>query len=142
MAHAPVGMHCILELHGCRTELLDNETFLRRALTEASRHGMSTLLKLGSHKFDPQGVTAFALLAESHLSIHTWPESGYAAVDAFTCGDTANPRKACEYLVEALEATAHSLTVLPRGGEPAEYSASYAPAGEEREEVGLCQAQN
>lgn len=141
MAHAPVGTHCILEVYGCRPDLLDNEAFLRGALSEASRHGMSTLLKLNSHKFVPQGVTAFALLAESHLSIHTWPESGYAAIDAFTCGDTADPRKACEYLVEVLEATSHSLTVLPRGGEPT-YGPSYSPVQHDREEVGLCQARN
>ena len=48
------------------------------------------------HRFEPQGVTGLALLAESHISIHTWPESGYAAVDVFTCGDHTMPENACQ----------------------------------------------
>jgi S-adenosylmethionine decarboxylase len=69
----------------------------------------ATLLQLISHRFDPQGVTGLALLAESHLSIHTWPESGYAAVDVFTCGDHTMPELACNELVQALEAGRYSL---------------------------------
>ena len=74
-----------------------------------------TLLKLSSHQFHPQGVTAVGLLAESHLSIHTWPEHGYAAVDVFTCGEEARPQQACDYLVKRFAARRHSLVVLPRG---------------------------
>jgi S-adenosylmethionine decarboxylase len=70
-----------------------------------------------SHKFHPQGVTALGLLSESHISIHTWPEHGYAAADVFTCGDRANPQRACNYLLKAFEATRHSLTKLVRGPE-------------------------
>ena len=78
MTHPPVGSHCILELRGCATDRLNDEAFIRDALEQASEEGMSTLLKVDSVKFDPQGVTAFAILAESHISIHTWPELGYA----------------------------------------------------------------
>jgi S-adenosylmethionine decarboxylase len=83
-------------------------------MKEASRQGMATLLNLISHKFHPQGVTALALLAESHISIHTWPENGYAAVDVFTCGQ-GDPRRACEFLVKQFQAQNHSLRILPRG---------------------------
>ena len=110
-----VGMHCILELKGCPAHLLDDEQHILSSMARASETAMSTLLNLSSHKFEPQGVTALALLAESHISIHTWPESGYAAVDIFTCGQTARPRLACEYLIEQLQAQDHTLTVLPRG---------------------------
>ena len=67
-----------------------------------------------SNKFEPQGVTAIALLAESHISIHTWPESYYSAVDIFTCGQNMLPELASQYLIEALKAEEHSLRVIER----------------------------
>ena len=62
-----------------------------------------------THQFQPQGVTGLALLAESHISIHTWPESGYAAVDVFTCGDHTMPEQACAILCSELQAKRHAL---------------------------------
>lgn len=115
MTVLPIGTHCVLELHGCSSNLLNDENFIRDALTKASRVGLSTLLDLTSHKFHPQGVTALALLAESHISMHTWPELGYAAVDVFTCGQTAQPQRACAFLVRQFNARNYSLKVLPRG---------------------------
>ena len=85
-----VGKHCILELYDCDPSKLDDEDFLRSAITQAAERAGATLLNLITHQFEPQGVTGLALLAESHISIHTWPESGYAAVnfspwEAHTC---------------------------------------------------------
>ena len=141
MNHAPIGKHCILEIHGCPSHLLDDESFIREALAEASRQGMSTLLNLTSHKFHPQGCTALALLAESHISIHTWPEAGYAAVDVFTCGETSQPEMACAYLVEQFKATGYQLKSLPRGaaaGIPMHHTHRHEEA--EAVEAGLCEA--
>lgn len=115
MTVTPVGTHCILELHGCSSDLLNDVLFVRDSIEQASAQSLSTLLELTSHQFYPQGVTAVGLLAESHLSIHTWPEHGYAAVDIFTCGEDAKPQRACQYLIEHFGARKHSLTVLPRG---------------------------
>ncbi len=115
MTVAPVGTHCVLEMCSCPVERLNDEAFVRDTIEQAVKEGLSTLLKLNSHKFDPQGVTAFAILAESHISIHTWPENGYAAVDIFTCGDTAKPQQACEYLIKAFASESYSLRELPRG---------------------------
>lgn len=115
-AEAPVGVHCILEMYQCAPALLNDAEFVEEAIETAARHANSTLLKFQAHKFEPQGVTAIALLAESHLSIHTWPERGYAAVDIFTCGQHTDPQGACLYMVEAFEAGEHILSVLPRGG--------------------------
>ena len=115
MSVTPVGMHCILELHGCPPDLLNDVMFVRDAIEHASTQSLSTLLKLTSHQFYPQGVTAVGLLAESHVSIHTWPEHGYAAVDIFTCGEDAEPQRACQYLTERFAARKHSLVILPRG---------------------------
>jgi len=108
-SNAPVGKHCILELYGCSAAKLNDEAFLRNTITQAVHLAGATLLQLISHRFDPQGVTGLALLAESHLSIHTWPESGYAAVDVFTCGDHTMPERACQELVQALHADHYSL---------------------------------
>ena len=71
-----VGKHCILELYNCDPAKLDDEAFLRTAITSAAKRAGATLLNLITHRFEPQGVTGLALLAESHISIHTWPESG------------------------------------------------------------------
>ena len=111
---SPVGKHCILELYGCDPAKLDDEAFLRSLITMAVQRAGATLLDLITHHFEPQGVTGLALLAESHLSIHTWPESGYAAVDVFTCGDHTMPEQACQILCRDLEATNHSLRSFRR----------------------------
>jgi S-adenosylmethionine decarboxylase len=109
-----VGKHCILELYGCDMAKLDDEAFLRDTITNAAKRAGATLLHLITHRFDPQGVTGLALLAESHISIHTWPESGYAAVDVFTCGDHTMPERACQVLMTELEAADHKLTSFRR----------------------------
>ena len=113
-ASAPVGKHCILELYHCNPAKLDDEAVLRSIISTAVQRAGATLLHLITHHFEPQGVTGLALLAESHLSIHTWPESGYAAVDVFTCGDHTMPERACMVLREELEAAEHSLRSFRR----------------------------
>ncbi|MFM7634024.1 MAG: adenosylmethionine decarboxylase, partial [Cyanobacteriota bacterium] len=87
---------------------------LRDTITDAAKRAGATLLNLITHRFEPQGVTGLALLAESHISIHTWPESGYAAVDVFTCGDHTMPERACQVLAEELAATRQKLTSFRR----------------------------
>ena len=97
--------HILFTLRGCPFGLLDDEAHIRNVLANAATLSESTLLGIQSHKFQPQGVTAVALLAESHISIHTWPEKGMAVCDVFTCGDTATPEVGVEYMKEQLKAT-------------------------------------
>ena len=106
--------HLLLELYGCDYEKLNDESFLRCTLNRAAKLANASVLNLISNKFEPQGVTAIALLAESHLSIHTWPESHYAAIDIFTCGQNMNPDIASKYLIKALMAQEHMLRVINR----------------------------
>ena len=87
---------------------------MRCTLNRAAKLANATVLNLISNKFEPQGVTAIALLAESHISIHTWPESNYSAVDIFTCGQNMLPELASQYLIEALKAEEHFLRVILR----------------------------
>jgi len=106
--------HFLLELYRCNYEKLNDESFLRCSLNHAAKLANATVLNLMSNKFEPQGVTAIALLAESHLSIHTWPEAKYSAVDIFTCGQNMKPDISCKYLIEALMAEEHLLRVINR----------------------------
>jgi S-adenosylmethionine decarboxylase len=109
-----VGVHCVLELYDCSPEHLNDRPLIAQALREAAKLAESTLLGEVNHQFTPQGVTALALLAESHISIHTWPENGYAAVDVFTCGEHTKPEAACQYLAKVLQAGHHVLLKFPR----------------------------
>ena len=106
--------HLLLDLYRCDYEKLNDESFLRCTLNRAAKLAKATVLNLISNKFEPQGVTVIALLAESHISIHTWPESNYSAVDIFTCGQNMLPEIASQYLIQVLEAEEHSLRVIER----------------------------
>ena len=106
--------HLLLELYQCDYEKLNDESFLRCSLNRAAKFAKATVLNLISYKFEPQGVTAIAVLAESHISIHTWPESNYSAIDIFTCGQNMEPELASQYLIDALKAEEHSLRVISR----------------------------
>ncbi len=93
-----IGRHCILELYQCDKAKINDESFIRTTITSSAKAAGATLINLVTHSFNPQGVTGLALLAESHISIHTWPEIGYAAIDVFTCGEHTMPEKACQLL--------------------------------------------
>jgi S-adenosylmethionine decarboxylase len=90
--------HILFTLKGCKSDDLNDEGFVRDILYQSAKKCNSTLIALHSHKFSPQGVTAIALLAESHISIHTWPENGTAICDIFTCGDHTRPEDGVEYM--------------------------------------------
>jgi len=106
--------HLLLELYRCDYDKLNDESFMRCTLNRAAKLAKATVLNLISNKFEPQGVTAIALLAESHISIHTWPESKYSAVDIFTCGQNMLPELASQFLIDSLKAKEHSLRVIER----------------------------
>jgi S-adenosylmethionine decarboxylase len=98
------GKHCVQELYKADSSLLNDEAFVRESLVEAAHVANATLLDVRTHLFEPQGVTGFVLLAESHISIHTWPELGYAAIDVYTCGTSTKPEAACNYLYSVFNA--------------------------------------
>lgn len=117
MSELPItlGHHWIVDLHGCPNGLLDDHDLVRDRLKETTERFGLTLLNIVSNKFEPQGVTAVGLLAESHMSIHTWPEHGYAAVDIFTCGSDQNLKAACEFIADSLQAKESTVLHLSRG---------------------------
>jgi len=111
----PTGWHYLLELFECSAEKIDNLDFVVLRMREAAALAKTTVVDVISHRFQPNGVTAIALLKESHLSIHCWPESRYAAVDLFSCGENGTPQTACDFLIEQFESRKHRLQIIKRG---------------------------
>ena len=97
--------HILFDFKKCSSDILDNELYIKFSLEGAAEVAGCKILKVETRKFEPQGVTGYALLAESHMSIHTWPEKGIAKCDIFTCNDKCTPQKAIEYMKEAFKAT-------------------------------------
>lgn len=107
------GTHLIIDLVGASR--LDDLPHVRETLREAVDVSGATLLHMHLHHFSPNGgVSGVAVLAESHISIHTWPERGYAALDVFMCGD-AKPHKAIAVLRRGFRPEAIQLNDLKRG---------------------------
>ncbi|WP_240705274.1 adenosylmethionine decarboxylase [Pacificoceanicola onchidii] len=106
------GKHLIVDVVGGAG--LDDETRVRGALREAALACGATILHLHTHRFSPQGITGVAVLAESHITVHTWPEVAYAAFDIFMCGD-AQPDRALPVLAAAFETDDVRVRSLRRG---------------------------
>ncbi len=110
-----LGRHLLLELKDCNEEVLNDLDFLKDCLNEAAICCGASVVGQSFYRFSPYGVSGVVNIAESHISIHTWPEYGYAAVDVFTCGDTVDPEKAARLITERLEAKDRSVIELRRG---------------------------
>jgi S-adenosylmethionine decarboxylase len=125
--HQFSGVHVLGEIYGVKPELLDNLELLENAIKAGIEQSGATLCGLQSKQFEPYGVTILALLSESHASIHTYPDQEALFFDAFTCGDTCDPRRICEALVEALDPADTHIKVVRRGHDelsaPHEHSA-------------------
>jgi len=109
-----LGRHWLAEYHGCALDLLDDEPRMQALLERAARAAGATVVASVFHRFAPQGVSGVVVIEESHLSVHTWPETGYAAVDFYTCGDCL-PNRAHEVLREGLGADASEVLAVERG---------------------------
>ena len=110
-----LGRHLLLELRECNQAVLDDIKYLENALVSAAKEAGATVLDKSFHQFAPQGVSGVVLIAESHLSLHTWPEHAYAAVDIFTCGTTVKIEVAAEALIRQLGSRDPSLLEVKRG---------------------------
>ena len=108
-----MGCHYILDISDADSTILNDEEYLKDVLESAAIVSGCTVLQTISHKFSPQGVTAITMLAESHISIHTWPEKGEAAVDVFTCG-SADCYYAGDFIVAAINGRVHESNYMER----------------------------
>lgn len=111
-----LGRHAICEFWGATH--LNSATRVEQALRDAAVAGQVTLIDVFVHQFSPQGISGIAVIAESHLSIHTWPEHGYLAADLFTCGDQADVDAIIGVIREAFEAERVDTQFLIRGISP------------------------
>lgn len=110
-----LGRHLLLELRDCNKAVLDDLRYLENALVSAAEEAGATVLGKSFHQFAPQGVSGVVLIAESHLSLHTWPEHAYAAVDIFTCGTTVKIEVAADALIRQLGSRDPSALEVKRG---------------------------
>eukprot|EP00455_Lapot_gusevi_P055374 TRINITY_DN89_c0_g1_i4.p2 TRINITY_DN89_c0_g1~~TRINITY_DN89_c0_g1_i4.p2 ORF type:complete len:505 (+),score=175.92 TRINITY_DN89_c0_g1_i4:79-1593(+) len=113
-----VGKHWIVEFEGCDGGVLNDEQKMLKIVRDAVNYANASLVTMISKEFDHLGVTILALLSESHIGIHTWPQYGYAATDVFTCGHIAQPQKAVEWMSREFRAneSATRYVYLSRGG--------------------------
>ncbi len=110
-----LGRHLLLELRECNVAVLDDLVYLENALVSAAIESGATVIDKSFHQFAPQGVSGVVLIAESHLSLHTWPEHAYAAVDIFTCGTTVKIEVAADALIRRLGSKDPSVLEVKRG---------------------------
>jgi S-adenosylmethionine decarboxylase len=106
--------HLLVELHGCDRALLNDAERLRAIMRRAAAAAAATVVAEVVHPYSPHGVTGVFVIEESHFSLHTWPETGYAAVDFYTCGELS-PERAAAVLREALCAETMRLLLIERG---------------------------
>lgn len=109
-----LGTHLLVEYEGCDPELLNDETRIRALMRQAATAAGATEVAVVFHRFSPQGITGVVVVEESHLSIHTWPEHGYASVDFYTCGE-CHPERAQEVLRRGLGAKRCEVMRIDRG---------------------------
>jgi len=99
-----LGEHWIIEFYSCQNqEALKNRKICERIFIEAAKTGGFSTIGSFFHQFKPHGVSGVVVIEESHLSIHTWPEHGYAAIDIFFCSENTNPHKTLEFLKSAFQ---------------------------------------
>ena len=110
-----LGTHLLVELRDCNAEIIKDLKKVKNILVSAAKEARATIVDISFHEFNPFGISGMVIIAESHLSIHTWPEYAYAAVDIFTCGDIIKPEVAAAFLIEQFESKSPSIVELKRG---------------------------
>ena len=109
------GKHFILDLWDAPKGVLNNYRFIRNTMLKAAEYAKIQVIQSNFHKFKPSGISGYVLIAESHISIHTWPNEGYASIDIYTCGNKAFPGEACKYLIAQFGAKEYELKQITRG---------------------------
>lgn len=110
-----LGRHVLAEFYNCDENILNDHKLIENYMVQAAKEANATIVTSNFHMFNPWGVSGVVVIQESHLTIHTWPEYGYAAIDLFTCGDEVNPWLAFDYLKNMLKAEITETKEYPRG---------------------------
>ena len=109
-----MGRHVISELWGCNFDKLNSMESIGKIFVEAALKSGAEIREVAFHKFAPQGVSGVVIISESHLTIHSFPEHGYASIDVYTCGNL-DPNVAADYIANALGAKKIETIEIPRG---------------------------
>jgi S-adenosylmethionine decarboxylase len=112
---AALATHLLAECYGCAPALLDDPATVERLVRDAAAAANAQVISVALHRFSPQGVSGVAILAESHLAVHTWPEHGFASIELYVCGGAAQPERGHALLVERLAPRHVVLRTLARG---------------------------
>jgi S-adenosylmethionine decarboxylase len=120
LQYSTYGRHIAVDAWGIDFTVLDNMNFLQQTMIEAAEKSGATVLSVINKKFDPSGCTILILLSESHLSIHTYPEKEFAAIDCYTCGEKVDPKIAIDDLIDILKPKKMYSKTLIRGSEEIE----------------------
>jgi S-adenosylmethionine decarboxylase len=110
-----LGTHLLIELRQCDRRYLDDLDYVRETMIAAAQVMDAQIIGESFHRFNPQGITGVLAIAESHLSIHTWPELDYAAADIFTCGPSFQPQGAAQLIIDRLKSKDPSMQIIRRG---------------------------
>ncbi len=110
-----IGIHLVGDLLGVDPKKISNADTMQDIMESAVKYGKLTKIRSYYHQFSPSGVSGIVLLAESHLSFHTWPEHGLVALDIFTCGPTENAESALEFILGKLAPSSIEYKRIERG---------------------------
>lgn len=110
-----MGRHMIAELWECEEDKLNDVQFVEQMMVNAALESGAEIREVAFHKFTPQGVSGVVIISESHLTIHSFPEHGYASVDVYTCGDRIDPKEATDWITKELGSKKREIVNIPRG---------------------------
>ena len=113
-----MGRQIIAELWDCNIDILNNIELIERIFIDAALEAGAEIREVAFHQFAPHGVSGVVIISESHLTIHSFPEHGYASIDVYTCGDKVDPTVAVEYIAKSLESKISEKVEIPRGMGP------------------------
>ncbi len=110
-----LGKHLLAELTGCNVAVLDDQEKLESIFKTAAEKAGATVVNATAHRYSPHGVSVVVVISESHVSVHTWPEYGFASVDIYTCGEKVDPHQGLDYIVQELGASGVHVQEIARG---------------------------
>jgi S-adenosylmethionine decarboxylase len=110
-----LGHHYIVEGSGCDADVISRVERVEQIMVRAAEVANAQVWAISFHRFQPTGVSGVVVISESHLSVHTWPEAGYVALDIFTCGDRAKPEAAVQHALKEFGAGNMHITEVTRG---------------------------
>lgn len=113
--HTTLGIQYVVECSGCDPEVIGSVEKVQDILIKAAEKAETQVWAVSFHRFPPNGVSGVVVISESHLSVHTWPEVRYAALDIYTCGEHTKPMKAVEHILAEFKVEVAHVTEVNRG---------------------------